>query len=87
MLSYYVNQALLLSLLLSAPVVIVTVVLGLLLGFLQAIFQLQDQALPFGIKLLAVTLVLFATGPWIAQNLLQFTDVMLDMVSRSGKTP
>ena len=85
MLSYYVNQALLMSLLISAPVVIVTVVLGLLLGFLQAIFQLQDQALPFGIKLFAVTLVLFAMGPWIAQNLMQFTDSMLDLVSRSAK--
>lgn len=87
MLSYYVNQALLLSLLISAPVVIVTVVLGLLLGLLQAIFQLQDQALPFGIKLVAVVLVLFATGPWIAQTLIQFTDSMLDLISRSAKLP
>jgi type III secretion protein S len=82
MISYYVNQSLLLSLLLSAPVVVVTVVLGLVLGFLQAVFQLQDQALPFGIKLLAVTLALFATGPWIAQTLVQFTNVMLDLIAK-----
>lgn len=87
MLSYYVNQALLMSLLMSAPVVIVTVVLGLLIGFLQAIFQLQDQALPFGIKLLAVTLALFVTGPWISQNLIQFTQLMFDLIPRSPSAP
>lgn len=87
MLSYYVNQALLMSLLISAPVVVVTVVLGLLVGFLQAIFQLQDQALPFGLKLVAVTLALFATGPWISQNLMQFTQLMFDLIARSPASP
>lgn len=87
MISYYVNQALLLTLLLSAPVLIVTVGLGLLLGILQAIFQLQDQALPFGIKLLAVVLVLLALGPWISQTLVQFADQMLTLVYKGDKFP
>ena len=81
MISYYVNQALWLSLMIAAPVVIVTSVLGLLLGFLQAIFQLQDQALPFGIKLLSVVLVLVALGSWQSQILLQFTNSLFELIA------
>lgn len=78
---YYVNQALWISLLVAAPVVLVTMALGLLLGILQSVFQLQDQALPFGIKLLAVIVVLIALGPWQAQILAQFTQTMFDLMA------
>ncbi|WP_334118540.1 type III secretion system export apparatus subunit SctS [Limnobacter sp.] len=81
MLIYYVNQALWLSFLIAAPVVIVTMVLGLLLGFMQAVFQLQDQALPFGIKLLAVTVVLVTLGSWMAGTMVQFTQSILDLIA------
>lgn len=81
MIIYYVNQALLITLYVSAPVIIVTVILGLVLGLLQAVFQLQDQALPFGIKWVAVTLILIALGPWIANLLIGFTDTMFELMS------
>jgi type III secretion HrpO family protein len=84
MLTYYVNQALWLSFLVAAPVVIVTMVLGLVLGLAQAVFQLQDQALPFGIKLLAVTMVLVVLGPWMSGTLMQFTQTILDLVALPG---
>lgn len=80
MLVYYINQALWLTLLISAPIVAVTVVLGLVLGFLQAIFQLQDQALPFGLKLLGTALVLFALGSWQSQLLVGFADTMIALL-------
>lgn len=80
MISYYVNQALWIAFLLAAPVVAVTVSVGLVLGFLQAVFQLQDQALPFGVKLVAVTLVLIALGSWQAGTLIQFSQSMIDLI-------
>lgn len=81
MISYYVNQALWLALLLAAPVVVVTSVLGFVLGFLQAVFQLQDQALPFAIKLLGVTLTLMVLGAWQGQTLVQFTDQIFSLIA------
>ncbi len=77
----YVNQALWIALMVSMPVVAVTVVLGFTLGFLQAIFQLQDQALPFGIKLLACVVSLVMLGPWIAGVMIQFTNQILEVIS------
>lgn len=87
MISYYVNQALWIALLVAAPVVIVTSVLGFLLGFLQAVFQLQDQALPFGVKLVAVTLTLVVLGGWQSQTLMQFSEQILTLISTHFDRP
>jgi flagellar biosynthetic protein FliQ len=81
MLIYYVKQTLYLTLLLAGPVVLVTSVLGLLLGFLQAVFQLQDQAMPFAIKLVGVVFILIALGPWMAQLLMDFTDDIFTLIA------
>ncbi|SUC25230.1 type III secretion system protein SpaQ [Providencia rustigianii] len=51
---YVSNKAMLLIVILSAIPVIVATVVGLLVGLLQTVTQLQEQTLPFGIKLLAV---------------------------------
>jgi type III secretion HrpO family protein len=81
MLIYYVKQTLYLTLLLAGPVVLVTSVLGLLLGFLQAVFQLQDQAMPFAIKLVGVVFILIALGPWMAQLLMDFTADIFTLIA------
>ena len=83
MLIYYIKQTLYLTLLLAGPVVLVTSILGLLLGFLQAVFQLQDQAMPFAIKLVGVVFILIAVGPWMAQLLMDFTDDIFTLISHS----
>jgi len=83
MLIYYVNQALFLTLLIAGPVVLVTAVMGLVLGFMQAIFQLQDQAMPFALKLVAVTFMLIAVGPWMASNLIEYTDQIFRLISHN----
>ena len=85
MISYFVNQALWLAFLLAAPVVAVTMILGVVLGFIQAIFQLQDQALPFGIKLVAVTVVLIVLGSWQSGTLVQFTQSIIDVIAVSPR--
>lgn len=84
MLIYYVKQALFLTLLISGPVVLVTAVMGLVLGFMQAVFQLQDQAMPFALKLVAVVFVLIALGPWMASNLIEYTDQIFRLISHNA---
>lgn len=84
MLIYYVKQALFLTLLIAGPVVLVTAVMGLVLGFMQAVFQLQDQAMPFALKLVAVTFMLIAVGPWMASNLIEYTDQIFRLISHNA---
>lgn len=64
---------------LSLPVVVVATVVGLSVGLLQALTQIQDQTLPQAVKLAAVALTIFAFGSLLSQRLLSFT---IDVFSR-----
>jgi type III secretion protein S len=68
------RQALLLSLILSLPVVITAGIVGLLVGLIQAVTQLQDQALLMALKLSAVIAVLFVTGGWMSSELISIFE-------------
>ncbi|MEQ9106020.1 MAG: type III secretion system export apparatus subunit SctS [Limnobacter sp.] len=85
MLMYYVKQALWLTMLIGAPIILFTMITGLLLGFLQAVFQLQDQAFPFAIKLTGCTIILIVLGPWMADNLMQFSEMIFTLFNRSQR--
>ena len=62
----YAMKALYLVLMLSMPPIIVASLIGILLSLIQAITQLQEQTLTFGVKLLAVVLTLFIMGGWLS---------------------
>jgi len=66
------NSALLLVLMVSAIPVVVATVVGLLVGLLQTVTQLQEQTLPFGAKMLAVVVALLLMLGWMSQALLDF---------------
>ena len=78
------KQGMLLVVVLSAPPLIVAVVVGVLTSLIQALMQIQDQTLPFGIKLVAVGITLALTGRWIGVELMQLTYLTFDMAARSA---
>lgn len=66
------NKAIWLVLVLSAIPVIVATTIGLLVGLFQTVTQLQEQTLPFGIKLLGVCICLFLLSGWYGETLLEY---------------
>lgn len=70
---YISNKAMLLIVVLSAIPVIVATVVGLLVGLIQTVTQLQEQTLPFGVKLLAVFGSLFMISEWLADKVINYT--------------
>lgn len=78
------KQGMLLVVLLSAPPLIVAVVVGVMTSLVQALMQVQDQTLPFGIKLVAVGTTLILTGRWIGVELIQLINLTFDMIGRSA---
>jgi type III secretion protein S len=74
----HLSAGLVLVLYLSLPPIIVAAVAGVLVSFLQALTQIQEQTLSFGIKLIAVAVTLFAIAPWIGAELRSFTLLMLE---------
>ena len=77
------KQGMLLVVVLSAPPLIVAVVVGVLTSLIQALMQIQNQTLPFGIKLVAVGITLALTGRWIGVELIQLTHLTFDMAART----
>ena len=76
---YAGNKALLMILVLSAGPIAVATIVGLFVGLFQTVTQLQEQTLPFGIKLLAVSLCLFMLSGWFGHRLLTFSLELMQM--------
>ncbi|AIB34643.1 MULTISPECIES: type III secretion system export apparatus subunit SctS [Pseudomonas] len=78
------KQGMLLVVVLTAPPLMVAVVVGVLTSLVQALMQIQDQTLPFGIKLVAVGVTLIMTGRWIGVELIQLINLTFEMIGRSA---
>lgn len=70
---YHIEQAMLLVLLLSLPTILVATGVGLLVALFQALTQIQEQTLSFGIKLVAVIITLTLTARWLGIEMQNFT--------------
>lgn len=73
------REAMMMCLIIGAPVLLVGMAVGLLIGFLQALTQVQDQTVSFVPKLLAMAVALAFTLPWIFQKLVGYSA---DLFSR-----
>jgi flagellar biosynthetic protein FliQ len=67
------RQALYLVLKTAAPMLIVSLVVGLIVSVLQTVTSIQEQTLTFVPKLIAVFLVLMLFGGWIFNSLKEYT--------------
>ena len=59
------QQMLILVLQLSAPVLIISVVVGLMISIFQSVTQIQESTLTFVPKIIASIIVLIVTMPWM----------------------
>ena len=73
-----ISQCFYLVLILSLPPILVASVVGVLLSLIQAITQLQEQTLSFGIKLIAVCITLFLTAGRYSNDLLRLSQNIFD---------
>ena len=66
------QQALYITVLLSAPLLITALAVGLVISVLQAATQINEMTLSFLPKLLAMFLVLIAAGPWMLSLIVDY---------------
>lgn len=74
------QRALEMVVLLSAPVLIPALVVGLVVSVFQAATQINEMTLSFIPKLAIVALVLFVGGPWMLQHLIHFTIELIEAI-------
>ncbi len=67
------HQTLFVTALIAAPLLLVSLVAGLVIGMLQAATQIHEATLSFIPKLLCVVVTLFVAGPWMLKILIAFT--------------
>ena len=58
----------------SAPMLISSLVIGLIISIFQTVTSIQEQTLTFVPKLLVILLVLILTGDWIMNNIVSFIN-------------
>lgn len=71
------NKALMTVLILSAPALLIAIVIGLGVGLLQALTQIQDQTLPQAVKLVVVLCSLIFGLPLLAGQVSSLADQVL----------
>ncbi len=78
------GQTLYLILLLSAPMLIAALVVGLAISILQATTQVQEQTLSFVPKIVATFVAILATGTWIAGMVANFAISIINNIPNLG---
>jgi flagellar biosynthesis protein FliQ len=64
----------------AAPILLVTIVVGVVMGLLQSVTQIQEQTLAFVPKFAAVGLVIVLGGNWMLHLLIQFTTELFGRI-------
>lgn len=74
------RQAVNTMLMIGAPVLLAGLGVGLVIGLLQAITQIQEQTVSFVPKLVVMVLVLSLTLPWLINHMVQYShDVIANI--------
>ena len=73
----YGQQGLLMLLMVSAPMLVVILVVGVLVSIFQAATQINEATLSFVPKLLAAVAVMAVAGPWMMTTLVDYLRSML----------
>jgi flagellar biosynthesis protein FliQ len=77
------QEALLMLLMVSAPVLATALVVGLLVSLFQAVTQIHEATLAFVPKLIAVIAVFAIAGPWMLTMLVEYIRRTIEAIPGS----
>jgi flagellar biosynthetic protein FliQ len=75
------KDAVITALLLSAPFLIVSIVIGVIISVFQAATQIHEQTIAFVPKILAIALVLIFLGSWMINVMVDFTQKLFGSIN------
>ena len=75
---FQLTEAMMLVMIMSLPPIIVASLVGIVVSLLQAITQVQEQTLSFGIKLIAVALTITVMAGVMGSEMVNFTTKLFD---------
>ena len=69
----------------AAPLLLVSLIVGLVISIFQTVTSIQEQTLTFVPKLLAIFITLLLTGNWIMNNCVEFFQMLCENFSNFVK--
>ncbi|MBI0326820.1 MULTISPECIES: flagellar biosynthesis protein FliQ [Burkholderia] len=78
------HEAMMIGLMLAAPLLLVALVVGLVVSLFQAATQINESTLSFIPKLLAIVVTMVIAGPWMLTSMLDYTRNILMHVATLG---
>ncbi len=75
-----IQQALQILVMVSAPLLLTALVVGLIVSIFQAATQINEMTLSFIPKLRAMFLVFLLVGPWMLQTMIDFTRQLFSSI-------
>jgi flagellar biosynthetic protein FliQ len=78
---HLLSETLLTAAKVSAPILLATLVVGVLISVLQVVTQIQEMTLTFIPKLMVVVLMFLMTGAWMIAVVVEFTKHLFGLVS------
>jgi flagellar biosynthetic protein FliQ len=75
------RQMLLVCIQVAGPVLLISVVVGLIVAIFQAATQIHEQTLTFVPKVLAIALTLLLMGGWIGTVLIEFVNRVFQLMA------
>ncbi len=76
------NQAMKVAMMLSAPMLIGALVVGILVSIFQAVTQINEQTLSFIPKILVIVIALVIFSPWMIEILTSYTHDLYVSIPR-----
>ena len=75
------NNALFLIIEVSLPVLLVSLIVGLVISIFQTVTSIQEQTLTFVPKIICVFVALMLFGPWMMQKMVEYTEQLWNSFS------
>lgn len=77
---FWIQESLKVAALLTAPLLGVALVIGLIVSIIQALTSIQEMTLSYVPKMAAVAAVLLILAPWMMEILSDFTTNVLNFI-------
>jgi flagellar biosynthetic protein FliQ len=74
------QRALEMTVLLAAPLLLVALSIGLLVGIFQAATQINEMTLSFIPKLIGMATAIVIAGPWMLKQLVSYTRMLIESI-------
>jgi len=78
------QHAMVIAVKMAAPVLIISMGVGLIISVFQAATQIHEQTLTFVPKLIAIAVILVLLGSWMMESMSDFVFYIFDIITEIG---